>query len=122
MCPFMLCPFMLMCPFRVKFMLAASRVEQDASKEGELLPLHLTDSPGVRARSKGQRRVSAWEADMGSAPRQSLCDRITRQQKWVTRLHAGGGSGSQELGVGPAGCERIGADHARDGGLPQASP
>ena len=45
---------------------------------------------------------------MGSAPRQSLCDRITRQQKWVTRLHAGGGSGSQELGVGPAGCERTG--------------
>ena len=85
---------MLMCPcisrVLLKFMLAASRVEQDASKEGELLPLHLTDSPGVRARSQGQRRMSAWDADMGSAPMQSLRPDHC-QQKCLTRLHAGEG-------------------------------
>ena len=95
---------MLMCPciscVLLKFILAASRVEQDASKEGELLPLHLTDSPGVRRTKTGSTVDSGTHNSHGNGTRGEFS---RRQQKPWTRLHAGEESVSQDLGLGAVG-------------------
>ena len=87
-------------------------MEQAASKEGELLPLYFLDSPWVRrytgSTAAGMRAelttASGAEHGNGSAS----AEKTDEAASWH-------GKSSQELGVGPAGCER-------DVGLPQASP
>ena len=89
-------------------------MEQAASKEGELLPLHLVHSPCVLRTKPGSTADSGMRAELTTASGLSM-GTDQRQQKILTRLQAGMARVSQERGVGPAGCER-------DGGLPQASP